>query len=302
MKKTIQELELELASLKEELEHTQKTLDKCQSISCFGVEDLPDPVIFYDMNNRPVYCNPFFTDVFGWDLSDFNDPNFNFVPKNKKKEADQLIQRIFQGEIIRSFETSRTAKSGEIIHIRISAATNKNANKEPIGWVVIFRDIRQKKKFKDLLIESEEKYRTLMEAIADPVIVYDMQGQVTYFNPAFSRVFKWSLPECLGKKMDHFVPDENWPETKKMIEMTISGKFFSGVETRRYDKHGNIIPVVISGSTYRDKNNKIIGSIINFQDIGERKKKQKKRLKKKTNLKEFSSWPGLSVMNSASRL
>jgi len=53
--------------------------------------------------------------------------------------------------------------------------------------------------------------------------------------------------------------------------MVIAGEFFSGIETARYDKHGNIIPVSISGSTFRDENDEVMGSIINIPDIRERK-------------------------------
>lgn len=131
------------------------------------------------------------------------------------------------------------------------------------------------KKIRQLQNESREKYRSVMEAAADPIIVYDNKGRVVYFNPAFSRVFKWSLDERLNKKMDDFVPEENWPETRKMIDMVINGQTFSGIETARFDKDGRIIPVSISGSTYRDEDNNIIGSIINLQDISERKKNEK---------------------------
>ncbi len=58
------------------------------------------------------------------------------------------------------------------------------------------------------LQESEERYRTVLESNPDPVVVYDMEGSVQYFNPAFTSVFGWSIEERLGKKMDMFVPDE----------------------------------------------------------------------------------------------
>ncbi|MCK5696014.1 MAG: PAS domain S-box protein [Desulfobacula sp.] len=132
--------------------------------------------------------------------------------------------------------------------------------------------------------EQENRYLSAMEAVPDPIILYDVKGRVIYFNPAFSRVFKWSLKECINKKMDKFVPEENWPETKNMIDMVLAGEFFSGIETARYDRDGNIIPVSISASTYKDKENRVIGSVVNLQDISERKQaeetlKQREKLK-----------------------
>jgi PAS domain S-box-containing protein len=122
------------------------------------------------------------------------------------------------------------------------------------------------------LIESEEKYRSMLEANPDPVAVYDMEGRVTYLNPAFSEVFGWTMKDCLGKKMDMFVPEKNWPETNMMIKKVLNGDTFSGIETSRYTEKGDIIPVSISGSTYKNKDGKPIGSVITLRDIREQKR------------------------------
>jgi PAS domain S-box-containing protein len=122
------------------------------------------------------------------------------------------------------------------------------------------------------LHESEDKYRTVLEANPDPVVVYDMEGKVTYFNPAFTAAFGWSLEECLGKKMDIFVPDDAWPETRVMINSVLAGKNFYGIETLRYTREGDTITVTVSGSIYRDSNSNPIGSVHTLRDIREQKK------------------------------
>jgi len=103
------------------------------------------------------------------------------------------------------------------------------------------------------------------------VVVYDIEGKVTYFNPAFTRVFGWTLAERLGNKMDVFVPAEAWRETKMMIEKVLAGERFSSIETIRYNKKGKTIPVSVSGAIYKDKNGNPIGSVINLRDISSRK-------------------------------
>jgi PAS domain S-box-containing protein len=122
------------------------------------------------------------------------------------------------------------------------------------------------------LQESEDKYRTVLEANPDPVVVYDMEGKVTYFNPAFTSVFGWVLGECLGKKMDIFVTDDAWPETRMMINRVLAGESFSGIETRRYTREGDTIPVTVSGSIYRDSKSNPIGSVHTLRNISENKK------------------------------
>ena len=60
------------------------------------------------------------------------------------------------------------------------------------------KQIQVRREVENTLRESEERYRSVMEAAADPIIIYDMDGKVIYFNPAFSRVFGWTLPNVRG--------------------------------------------------------------------------------------------------------
>ncbi|RJP60429.1 MAG: PAS domain-containing sensor histidine kinase [Deltaproteobacteria bacterium] len=133
----------------------------------------------------------------------------------------------------------------------------------------------QRKQAEEDLRDSEEKYRTVLESSPDPIIVYDMDGILIYFNPAFTTVYGLTLEECVGKKMDNFVPDENWPETKMAIDRLLSGESFLGIETMRYTKKGDIRHVSVSGSTYRNSEGIPIGTIVIQRDITEYKKAEK---------------------------
>ena len=156
--------------------------------------------------------------------------------------------------------------------IDVSAYPMKDAQGRVLAVIEYVKDITDRKRVEEALRESEEKYRTVLETSLDPIVVYDMEGKVTFFNPAFTRIFGWTLEERLGKKMDLFVPDDAWPETRKMIEKVLAGENFSGFETLRYTKEKNIVHVNISAAIYKDQNGKPIGSVINLRDITEQKK------------------------------
>ena len=133
------------------------------------------------------------------------------------------------------------------------------------------KQIQVRREVENTLRESEERYRSVMEAAADPIIIYAMDGTVIYFNPAFSRVFGWTLAECRGRKMDHFVPEENWDETHWMINTILSGETVPATETKRSTKDGAILHVSVSGAVYRDRNEELAGSVIILRDITENK-------------------------------
>jgi PAS domain S-box-containing protein len=116
------------------------------------------------------------------------------------------------------------------------------------------------------LAESKEKYHTVLDACPDPVVVYDIEGKGVYVNPEFTRVFGWSPEEVLGRKLE-YVPDENWPETQVMIDKVLAGKSFSGVESRRCTKEGDILDVSISAAIHLDRNGTPAGSVHILRDI-----------------------------------
>ncbi len=134
-----------------------------------------------------------------------------------------------------------------------------------------FLDITELKGAQERLRESQERYRIVLEASPDPVVVYDMEGQCTYVNPAFTRVFGWTQEELLGKKVD-YVPEQNWPETQMMIDKILAGESFSGIESRRYTKAGKILDVSISAAIYVSREAVPIGSVHVLRDITDQKR------------------------------
>jgi PAS domain S-box-containing protein len=130
-------------------------------------------------------------------------------------------------------------------------------------------EIAERKEAEAALRLSEEKHRSVMEATPDPIIVYDTEGRVAYLNPAFTRVYGWTPGECLGRRMDHFVPAETHEETRQGLNRLLSGQRLNSVETRRFTKRGNLIEVSISGAVYRDREGRLLGSVTIHRDISE---------------------------------
>lgn len=140
------------------------------------------------------------------------------------------------------------------------------------------QQIEERKIIEAELRENEGRYRSIMEAAPDPIVIYDMIGKVIYFNPAFERVFGFQLDDWMGKKMDHFVPASNWDETSDMVEIIKKGGSLLGNETKRYTSNGEIRIVSISGAPYADVNHQLVGSVIILRDITEKTRLTKRLL------------------------
>ena len=136
-------------------------------------------------------------------------------------------------------------------------------------------EIHERRQVQEALTESEEKYRSVMESVPDPIVVYDMNGKVTYMNPAFTKVFGYTLEDSLGNKMDHFVPKAHWKETMEGIRSILNGEVIPRLETKRKAKDGRLVDVTTRGSVYRDKNGNPRGSVIIHRDVSEVKRLEK---------------------------
>ena len=133
------------------------------------------------------------------------------------------------------------------------------------------QEIARRKQVEETLRESEERHRTVLESAPDPVVVYDIDGTVTYLNPAFTRVFGWALSESGGQNID-FVPVEYLPDAQRIFRRLKGGETISGIETCRLTKDGKKMQVSISGAGFFDSQAILQGSVITIQDITERKK------------------------------
>jgi PAS domain S-box-containing protein len=132
------------------------------------------------------------------------------------------------------------------------------------------RELAERKRTEEILRESEQRYRLLLESSPDPIVLYDIRGNATYVNPAFEQAFGFTRDELLGKQVD-FVPEESWPETQKAIANMLSGQKIHLFETKRLTKDGHVLDVQISSTLYQNRNGEPAGNIVTLRDISAQK-------------------------------
>jgi PAS domain S-box-containing protein len=148
------------------------------------------------------------------------------------------------------------------------------------------RELAERKRTEETLRESEDRYRLLLESSPDPIVVYNMQGEASYVNPAFEQTFGFCGDEVLGKPID-FVPDESWPETKDAIETMLSGKKIDLFGTKRLTKDNRVLDVQISSTLYRNRDGEPVGNIVILRDISAQKQAEKALKKYHDHLEEL---------------
>jgi len=122
---------------------------------------------------------------------------------------------------------------------------------------------------------TEKLYRSLIHSSADAIVFYNLQGRVQYVNPAFTRLFGWTLEELEGGRIP-FVPDSEEERSLDAIGKVLEGELCHGFETRRLTRDGRQLDISISASCYMDHQDKPAGMLVILRDVSERVRMEKK--------------------------
>lgn len=127
------------------------------------------------------------------------------------------------------------------------------------------------------LRESEERFRLLLDASPEAIFGVDAQGICTFVNPACLSMLGYTQAEMLGKCVHHLIhhtyPDGRpYPKEDCHVRCsTLQGKPTHIDNEVHWRKDGTSFPVEYwSHPMYR--NGELVGAVVNFIDITERKR------------------------------
>ena len=133
------------------------------------------------------------------------------IPADRLDEEPGILERIRRGELIEHFETIRCRKDGTCLDISLTISPLYDSSGKIIGASKIARDITERKRFDRALLESEERYRTLVSQVKDYAIFgTDTAGIATSWNEGVERVLGFSEHEFIGLEVAKaiFTPED----------------------------------------------------------------------------------------------
>ncbi|MGB2690342.1 MAG: PAS domain S-box protein, partial [Desulfobacterales bacterium] len=278
-KPTYEELELRIEELERKVFGRKLSEEALQaSAECLDtlVSSVSNGIIVYDDKFRYKLWNKFMEKLTGMRAENvLGEIAFDLFPHLHEEGIDKLLERALAGETVKSGDTPYhimgTDKTGWV-HGLYSPHVDLSGN--IVGVVAIVHDISDRKRAEDMLRDSEERHRLLLEVSPDPIVLYGIEGKTIYVNPAFEQTFGWSLDELREKRID-FVPEENWPETKEAINRMLQGLKIKLFETRRLTKNGRILDIQLSSSLFFDRDEKPAGNIVILRDITVQKRAER---------------------------
>ncbi len=228
---------------------------------------------------------------------------YQVAAKQKTICDDCPARQVFEGQGSGRSERRRTRISGETIYIDHIATPIKDKHGTIIGALVLILDITEHKEleqelivhrnnFEQMVIErtrdleesrqlyqqlyeeskrGQSLYLSLLNAAADAIAIYDLDGCIQYLNPSFSRTFGWQLEELQGKMLPLFEGTEFEASLREFRLLKETGREISNLLTKLPTRGGSLLDVSISAARYADHNDQPAGVICSFRDVTEAK-------------------------------
>lgn len=166
-------------------------------------------------------------------------------------------------------------------------------------------DITERKKAENLLRDSEETRRLIMNSALDAIVCANLKGEITVWTPRAEEIFGWNEHEVIGKRISETIIPMHYREQhesgmKLYLETGKKTILNRTIEISALHKSGREFPIELSVIPVEQGSNKFFCSFI--RDITQRKEAEEKFFKEKE-LSDMSvnSLPGIFYMIDANR-
>jgi PAS domain S-box-containing protein len=192
-----------------------------------------------------------------------------------RSAEDALAQQIGTG-----IELNGRRKDGSEFPIEIMLSPLKSA--EGILVTAAIRDISVRKKAEKHLAQMEGRYRGLLEAAPDAMVVVNQDGEIVLLNVQAEKQFGYKRDELLGQKVKNLIP-EGFAErlvadALRSAEDALAQQIGTGIELIGRRKNGSDFPIEIMLSPLESAEGILVTAAI--RDITKRKKAEAHLLQK----------------------
>ena len=137
------------------------------------------------------------------------------------------------------------------------------------------RNLAIRQRASEVLRAERERFRTTLTSIGDAVVVTDAQGRVTLLNPVAEGLTEWNA-DAIGRPVETVFRIVN-EETRAPVENPVDKVLREGAvvglanHTVLIGRDGRERPIDDSGAPIRDGRGRVVGVVLVFRDITERR-------------------------------
>ena len=180
-----------------------------------------DAIISKTLDGRITSWNESAEQLFGYSAQEIIGHSIRrLIPADRQQEEDDIIARLQQGEVIRSFETVRLTRTGRPIDVSLTISPLRDAAGSLIGASQSARDVTERRERETLLRESEERLTQIINTVNAFVGLLDRGGRIIEINARALAAARISREEAIGRHMADTPWFSHTPEAgRQMREM-----------------------------------------------------------------------------------
>jgi two-component system NtrC family sensor kinase len=217
------------------------------------MDNVPDSIYFKDTQSRFTRINRSLASRFG--LADptgaIGKTDFDYFTEEHARPAFEDEQEMLRsGSALVGKEEKETWEDGRERWVLTTKMPLCDQEGAIVGTFGISRDVTRRKQAQLALEASERRYRQLMEASLDAIVVADEEQRILLFNPAAERIFGYAAGEIVGQPLNRLVPPEYFEAHEhgfRRFKTQRQGRIVgSTIELRGRRQDGSEFPIELS--------------------------------------------------------
>jgi two-component system cell cycle sensor histidine kinase/response regulator CckA len=229
-------------------------------------------------NFKPLFVNKAWADIYGYTVDEMLEMD-TIVPLFAPHEHSRLSRynkaRLRGGDVASHYEYQGVGKDASLIWIENIVRLVHWQGKPAVQATIL--DITKRKQAEEALADQKERLSVTLRSIGDGVITTDVEGRVTLMSNVAEELTGWAEEEAVGRTLNEvfrIINEETRERCKNPVEKVMAtGKIVGlGDDTVLIARDGTERALVDSGAPIHDHEGKIIGVVLVFRDITEKKK------------------------------
>ncbi|MHB9028854.1 MAG: PAS domain-containing sensor histidine kinase [Candidatus Latescibacterota bacterium] len=199
----------------------------------------PLPVLVADLSGKIVQSSARAEELFGYTGEELAGSALEMLYHPLvKEEQTALVRKRLRAIGSYSGSIRCASKDGRELIIEVSARLIRRKAGEAFARVEVYRDDTERIRVERELIESEKRYRGLIESQSDMIVRFDSNGLFTFANDAYCLKFGKSRKHLIGKPFMHLVHEDDLPSTIQALRNMEKPPYRASIEQRALTVEG----------------------------------------------------------------
>ncbi len=245
-------------------------------------DSIPEAIYIQDVDGKFLDVNNGAVKMYGYPKSFFigkTPEALAYAPRVNIQETMEYFKKALEGTP-QIFEWWGRRSDGTPFPKEVLLTRSQYFGKEVI--IAIARDITERKRAEMLLQKEKEQLAVTLRSIGDSVISIDTNGMITLTNNAAEKLLQKQATELLGHDIRQVFPlhSDKGDETQKVYTQILKSNRLQEFQTIFHFPTGNQVRYLrMSSSPIKLTEKEIIGYVLVFRDITERRRFEEELLK-----------------------